>query len=123
MTKTNVQSIPSNSKHHDTPNNKTHWVRNGDIVLSFDNKKVERFSDIMLHLLLDEPKTMQVLRDERVVSLEIPPTLVKKILAYSSNGFDQKALLAPRYKYNGEIVAFAQDAPARNAGIDRKSVV
>ena len=92
-------------------------VRNGDIVLSFDNKKVERFSDIMLHLLLDEPKTMQVLRDERVVSLEIPPTLVKKILAYSSNGFDQKALLAPRYKYNGEIVAFAQDAPARNAGM------
>ena len=23
MTKTNVQSIPSNSQHHDTPNNKT----------------------------------------------------------------------------------------------------
>ena len=24
MTKTNVQPIPSNSQHHDTPNNKTH---------------------------------------------------------------------------------------------------
>ena len=27
MTKTNVQPIPSNSKHHDTPNNKTHIIK------------------------------------------------------------------------------------------------
>ena len=27
MTKTNVQSTPSNSKHHDTPNNKTHIIK------------------------------------------------------------------------------------------------
>ena len=27
MTKTNVQSIPSNSQHHDTPNNKTHIIK------------------------------------------------------------------------------------------------
>ena len=27
MTKTNVQSSPSNSKHHDTPNNKTHIIK------------------------------------------------------------------------------------------------
>ena len=27
MTKTNVQSIPSNSQRHDTPNNKTHVIK------------------------------------------------------------------------------------------------
>ena len=27
MTKTNVQPCPSNSKHHDTPNNKTHVIK------------------------------------------------------------------------------------------------
>ena len=27
MTKTNVQSTPSNSQHHDTPNNKTHVIK------------------------------------------------------------------------------------------------
>ena len=27
MTKTNVQSSPSNSQHHDTPNNKTHIIK------------------------------------------------------------------------------------------------
>ena len=27
MTKTTVQSIPSNSQHHDTPNNKTHVIK------------------------------------------------------------------------------------------------
>ena len=27
MTKTNVQLTPSNSQHHDTPNNKTHVIK------------------------------------------------------------------------------------------------
>ena len=27
MIKTNVQLIPSNSQHHDTPNNKTHFIK------------------------------------------------------------------------------------------------
>ena len=27
MTKTNVQTVPSNSQHHDTPNNKTHIIK------------------------------------------------------------------------------------------------
>ena len=27
MTKTNVQPTPSNSQHHDTPNNKTHIIK------------------------------------------------------------------------------------------------
>ena len=27
MNKTNVQSTPSNSQHHDTPNNKTHVIK------------------------------------------------------------------------------------------------
>ena len=27
MTKTNVQPTPSNPKHHDTPNNKTHFIK------------------------------------------------------------------------------------------------
>ena len=27
MTKTNVQPIPSNFQHHDTPNNKTHVIK------------------------------------------------------------------------------------------------
>ena len=27
MTKTNVQPIPSNFQHHDTPNNKTHIIK------------------------------------------------------------------------------------------------
>ena len=27
MTKTNVQPVPSNSQHHDTPNNKTHVIK------------------------------------------------------------------------------------------------
>lgn len=37
MTKTNVQPIPSNSQHHDTPNNKTHVIK----FRVTENKKLE----------------------------------------------------------------------------------
>ena len=42
MTKTNVQPIPSNSQHHDTPNNKTHVImglavkQGEEVTLTFD---------------------------------------------------------------------------------------
>ena len=37
MTKTNVQPTPSNSQHHDTPNNKTHVIK----FRVTENKKLE----------------------------------------------------------------------------------
>lgn len=92
-------------------------MRNGDIVLSFDNKKIERFSDIMTHLLLEEPKTMQVLRDGQMVNINIPPTLVKAILGHSSNSINPKNLLALRYKYEGAIEAFPEASLAKDAGM------
>lgn len=92
-------------------------MRNGDIVVSFDNKKIERFSDIMLHLLLEDPKTMQVLREGNMINIDIPPTLIKKILSSTSKGFDQKALITPRYKYDGSIAAFGDKSLAKDAGM------
>lgn len=92
-------------------------LRNGDIVVAFDNQKIERYSDIIPHLLLESPGTIQVMREGRLVSIEVPENLVKRILAYSSNSFDAKALLSLRYKYDGTINGFSEPSLARDAGM------
>ena len=92
-------------------------MQTGDIVLSLDNQKLERFSDIIPTILLESPKTMQVLRDGQLVNIDLPSSLVKNLLTYSSKGFAHKMLIEPRYPYSGEIVGFAEESPAKNAGI------
>ena len=92
-------------------------MRDGDIVVSLDNKKVERFGDIIVKILMEGPKTMQVIRDGELVNINLPSTLVNDMLAYSSRGFNQGDLLLPRQKYDGAIVQFADKSPARDAGM------
>lgn len=92
-------------------------VRNGDIVVSLDNKKVERFGDIIVDILMESPKTMQVIRDGELVNINLPSTLVNDMLAYSSKGFSRVDLLEPRRKYDGSILQFADKSPARDAGM------
>ena len=90
-------------------------LRNGDMILSLDNKKVENFFEIPGYILMENPKTIQVMRDGQKMNL--PSTLIGEMLAYSSKGFKRIALLTPRYKYDGSIQKFAQESPARNAGM------
>ena len=45
MTKTNVQSTPSNSQHHDTPNNKTHVIKFR--VTAEEKKSLERICKLL----------------------------------------------------------------------------
>lgn len=92
-------------------------VRDGDIVVSLDNKKVERFGDIIINILMESPKTMQVIRDGELVNINLPSTLVNDMLAYSSKGFSRGDLLEPRLKYDGTILQFGDKSPARDAGM------
>ena len=45
MTKTNVQPIPSNSQHHDTPNNKTHVIK---FRVTAEENQVTKFRCLLL---------------------------------------------------------------------------
>jgi len=92
-------------------------VRNGDIVVSLDNKKVERFFDIVPEILMEGAKTMQVIRDGQLIHIDLPSTLVNDMLAYSSKGFNRVDLLLPRQKYDGTILQFGEKSPARDAGM------
>ena len=92
-------------------------LRNGDMILSLDNKKVENFFEIPGYILMENPKTIQVMRDGQGININLPPTLIGEMLSYSSKGFKRIALLTPRYKYDGSIQGFADESPARNAGM------
>ncbi len=53
---------------------------NGDKILSIDNQKVERFSDITNHILLNEVNTIQVERNGETMDITIPETTVQYII-------------------------------------------
>ena len=58
-------------------------LQNGDIVLSLDNQKVESFYEIPGYILMENPKTMQIIRNGQMMEINLPSTLVGDMLADS----------------------------------------
>ncbi len=93
-------------------------MRNGDIIYALDYKEVERFDDIVRNILLDDPRTIQVMRGGESVDLTIPDTLVAHLLEMSSKKFGMKALLVPRVPLDGIVIkGFAEKSVAYEAGM------
>lgn len=93
-------------------------MQTGDIIVALDNKKVERFNDIIPELILNHPKTIQVKRGDEIVSLNVPDNFVAQVLEMSSKNFKTKSLLVPRVPMNGvEIKGFGDYSVAYDAGI------
>ncbi|UAY56578.1 RIP metalloprotease RseP [Arachidicoccus terrestris] len=55
-------------------------LRSGDKILTLDGKKVAHFEDIPLKILLDDVKTIQVLRDGKPVEVSLPADLTSTII-------------------------------------------
>ena len=55
-------------------------LRSGDKIVTLDGKKVERFGDIPLKILLDDVKTIQVSRDGQSVDVSVPEDLISTII-------------------------------------------
>lgn len=93
-------------------------MQKGDRIVSLDHKEVERFNDIIPEMLLNHPKTIQVVRNGREVSLDIPDTFVKSLLELSSKSYKLSPLLTPRLPVDKvKINAFAEYSVAYDAGI------
>ncbi len=93
-------------------------MKNGDIVVSLDSVKVEKFTDIIPDMLLNNPKTIQVVRDGKTMNLRIPDTFVADLLAVSSKNFKARSFLVPRQLMDSIFVGdFADYSPAYDAGI------
>ena len=93
-------------------------LEKGDQIIALDHQEVVRFNEIVPNMLLNYPKTIQVLRNGQEISLEIPDTFIPDLLTRSSRSYQVAPLLTPRQPVNGvEIGDFAPSSVAYDAGL------
>lgn len=85
-------------------------LRNGDIILSVDNKTVEAFDDIPKTIILEEARSVQVLRDGIKTDVPVPAGFIGKLMKQNTPGF-----ITPRFPF--EVGKFNVGSPAEAAGM------
>ena len=85
-------------------------LRNGDIILSVDNKVIEDFAAIPKTIILEEAKTVQVMRDGQKMDVQIPNDFIGKLIKQKSPDF-----IAVRFPF--EAGKFTVGSPAEAAGM------
>ncbi|MGE4568179.1 MAG: RIP metalloprotease RseP [Bacteroidales bacterium] len=83
-------------------------LQDGDQILSIDNVTVERFNAIATTLLLEEAKTIQILRNGNRQEIELPADFVARLI-------QAKGFISPRIPFQIEEVV--KDSPAEKAGL------
>jgi regulator of sigma E protease len=86
--------------------------RNGDKILSVDQKTVENFAKIVPTIVLDKAKSVQVEREGQ--QIDIPITNESFPLLLKSKG-----LFGLRYPFRFTIGAFAKKSPGLSAGLQK----
>jgi len=85
-------------------------LRNGDKIISIDNKKVEDFASIPKIIILEEAKTVQVLRDGEKVDIRIPDGFISKLISQKTPEFIS-------FRIPFEVGDFTKTSPAKIAGL------
>ena len=85
-------------------------LRNGDKILSVDNKKVENFHKIVAYIALEDGKTIQVLRDSQKVEVTLPETLIHGLIR-------NKEFITVRFPFI--VDKFAKENVAEAAGFKK----
>lgn len=86
-------------------------LRNGDMILSIDNQKIERFTEIRNDIILNNRKSIQVERDGQKLDVPVTEDIIPKMLK-------GKFLIEPRRQFSPYVISFIEkEAPARIAGV------
>jgi len=85
-------------------------LRNGDKILSLDHKAIDDFASIPKTIILEEAKTVQVLRADSARDIQIPPGFISKLIKQKSPGF-----ISERFPF--VVGDFAPGSVAKKAGI------
>jgi regulator of sigma E protease len=86
-------------------------LRNGDKILSVDDKPVENFMQITAEIVLNDRKTIQVNRGGELMNIEIPKEYIPKMLK-------GKGHITYRTPFQPlKISSFSKESPALNAGM------
>ena len=85
-------------------------LRNGDKILTIDHKPVEEFTEIPKTLLLEEAKTIQVIREGNEKNIDIPEGFLAKLIKQKSPDF-----ISVRFPFIAD--KFAPGSVAQKAGM------
>lgn len=83
-------------------------LQDGDQILSIDNVTVERFSAIATTLLLEDAKTVQILRNGNRQEIQLPDDFVARLIK-------AKGFISPRIPF--QIAEVVKNSPAEKAGL------
>lgn len=85
-------------------------LRNGDRILTVDHKTVEDFASIPKTIILEEAKSIQVIRNDQPLDIKIPAGIISKMIKHTSADF-----ISVRFPF--EAAKFSNGSPAEAAGI------
>lgn len=92
-------------------------MRDGDIVVGLDGRKVERFADILPDILLNKPKSVRVRRGGETLDLAIPESLAAELLALSTENMYARFIEPRRLMDSTYVAQFADYSVAYDAGM------
>jgi regulator of sigma E protease len=85
-------------------------LENGDRIISIDGRKIEKFTDIRLDLVINQPTSIQVDRNGSTLNLAIPSGFTAEVIRAENVSFIEPALIA-------EIYEVSPGSPAEKAGL------
>jgi regulator of sigma E protease len=86
-------------------------LRNGDMILSVDNQKIEKFNEIRTDIILNNRKSIQLEREGKELNIQITENVIPSMLK-------GKFLIEPRRPFSPYVISFIdKDTPAKAAGV------
>jgi regulator of sigma E protease len=86
-------------------------LKNGDKIITIDNKHVENFHELVSDIVLNNRKTIQIERDGVALNIEIPAEYVPKLLK-GKGQIDTRIPFGPYV-----IESIGKNSPAKTAGV------
>ncbi|NLN95939.1 MAG: RIP metalloprotease RseP [Bacteroidales bacterium] len=91
-------------------------LMNGDRIMALDGKPAGDFYKIPVRIILDEVKTITVIRDEKEMDVNIPDDFITKILQYRQPDF-----IGVRIPF--QINDFTPESSAKEAGLQKGDII
>lgn len=92
-------------------------LKNGDLIYAIDNKKVQRFSHIAKDLIINNAKTLQIIRDGKHINFKIPSNFIQKLNEESSSTYKFTPPFYPRMLFSPlAINSFPKKSLIKEAG-------
>ena len=91
-------------------------LRDGDVIVSVDNQKIENFNKIIPTVVLDHAKTIQVRRDGRIVDVEVSDSDLALLLK-------TKEPILPRTPFDIHVQKVIPESPAEQAGLQKGDIL